>query len=456
MSNKVSFKRYNRGIPEPQEAGLLEVSQDEQSLIFETLDELNASFGRDNVVNGMTVTKNGNTFTVSKGQALLHTKVAYYVEDNGHLHVFNPVWGILSKEQFKKANYSSVKKDDSKAVYSITENHLNEGEVSSNSINSSSSYAPINAFKDDLNDYRSNITFPVILRFDVDNNYEHHIKPLKFIVKNSAGDSTTPVAAPQKFLIQGSYKIHPYNDGDWETLVNVTNHPSGASISREYTVTTNTSYNHFRLYITEKDGSQDYVAINRFDVIGETFDDFSGDTTYKFLIKDNEDNELLVKSFDKIPTYDNGVKDFYPILNQSSEINDYEDMIYVDLKEDETITLDHSAVVFLTYDGLSEYISVDEPYMKMFSYDASKDSVEPCYTKDLGNLYQDRFIVYEQIGSNGFRVYSDGWKEQWGTKANPSFPISFDEPPYIVPHNATNVTATDMTITAGYWEVKGY
>ena len=76
MSNKVSFKRYNRGIPEPQEAGLLEVSQDEQSLIFETLDELNASFGRDNVVNGMTVTKNGNTFTVSKGQALLHTKVA--------------------------------------------------------------------------------------------------------------------------------------------------------------------------------------------------------------------------------------------------------------------------------------------------------------------------------------------------------------------------------------------
>ena len=216
-------------------------------------------------------------------------------------------------------------------------------------------------------------------------------------------------------------------------------------------------YNHFRLYITEKDGSQDYVAINRFDVIGTTKNDFASDTIYKFLIKDNRDGHTTyVKSFFKTPVWLEGVKDYLPIDKQSLEINDYEDMMFVDSDEDMSITLNGSAVVYLTYEGLSEYIDVDLPYLKLFSYDASSNTYEPLYQKDLGNLYQDRFIVYEQWGSNGFRVYSDGWKEQWGTQSNPTFPITFDEPPYIVPHDATNVTRTGMTVSAGYWEAKGY
>ena len=458
MSNKVQFKRYDRCIPDPENiVGLLEVNDEEDSLEFKSLGELNATFGRDNVVNGMTISRNGNTFTVSKGQALLHTKIGYLIE-NDVLHVFNNIWGVLSKEQFEGGHeYNNLIKDDSTIEYSITEAHLSEGRVSSNSINPDTSYAPINAFKNDSNDYRSNNTLPVTLTFDIDNNYTHFVTPTSFIIKNSAGDATTPVAAPTKFLIQGSYKINPYNDGDWETIINVTNHPTGASVSKTYTTNTTTMYNHFRLYITEKDGSQDYVAINRFDVIGTTKNDFASDTIYKFLIKDNRDGHTTyVKSFFKTPVWLEGVKDYLPIDKQSLEINDYEDMMFVDSDEDMSITLNDSAVVYLTYEGLSEYIDVDLPYLKLFSYDASSNTYEPLYQKDLGNLYQDRFIVYEQWGSNGFRVYSDGWKEQWGTQSNPTFPITFDEPPYIVPHDATNVTRTGMTVSAGYWEAKGY
>lgn len=75
---------------------------------------------------------------------------------------------------------------------------------------------------------------------------------------------------------------------------------------------------------------------------------------------------------------------------------------------------------------------------------------------DLAESYQNRYIILEQIGSTGYRLYSDGWKEQWGTLANPVFPIAFNEIPLNVVRGATNVTRTGMTIAAGYWFAKGY
>ena len=76
--------------------------------------------------------------------------------------------------------------------------------------------------------------------------------------------------------------------------------------------------------------------------------------------------------------------------------------------------------------------------------------------KDLFSEYKNRFIIAESLGNIGYKVYSDGWKVQWGTNANPTFPIAFDEIPVIVERGATNVTRTGMTISEGYWQVKGY
>ena len=75
---------------------------------------------------------------------------------------------------------------------------------------------------------------------------------------------------------------------------------------------------------------------------------------------------------------------------------------------------------------------------------------------DLAESYEHGFIIDEKYGSIGYRIYSDGWKEQWGNNANPVFPIAFEEIPVIVERGATNVTRTGMTLPAQKWKVEGY
>ena len=75
---------------------------------------------------------------------------------------------------------------------------------------------------------------------------------------------------------------------------------------------------------------------------------------------------------------------------------------------------------------------------------------------DLAESYAHGFIIDEKYGSIGYRIYSDGWKEQWGNNANPVFPIAFEEIPTIYTNGATNVSKIGMTISAGYWNVCGY
>ena len=75
---------------------------------------------------------------------------------------------------------------------------------------------------------------------------------------------------------------------------------------------------------------------------------------------------------------------------------------------------------------------------------------------DLAESYEHGFIIDEKYGSIGYRIYSDGWKEQWGNNANPVFPIAFEEIPTIYTNGATNVSKIGMTIGAGYWNVCGY
>ena len=77
-------------------------------------------------------------------------------------------------------------------------------------------------------------------------------------------------------------------------------------------------------------------------------------------------------------------------------------------------------------------------------------------TRDLTSSFEHHFVVKEQATTIGYRIYSDGWKEQWGNNANPTFPVAFIRIQQIVERDATNVTTTGMTITARNWKVEGY
>ena len=96
--------------------------------------------------------------------------------------------------------------------------------------------------------------------------------------------------------------------------------------------------------------------------------------------------------------------------------------------------------------------------VKLGMYRTNKDyKIDSYYPKeDLIDSYNHGFILMESLGTSGYRVYSDGWKEQWGNNANPVFPIAFEEIPVIVERGATNVTRTGMTIGLQKWKVEGY
>lgn len=79
-------------------------------------------------------------------------------------------------------------------------------------------------------------------------------------------------------------------------------------------------------------------------------------------------------------------------------------------------------------------------------------------TKDLADSFDNRFIVDELNEDNGYRIYNDGYKEEWGYSSSNSsvmFPISFNEIPS-ASDNATKISQSSMYVTAGYWFAEGY
>ena len=77
-------------------------------------------------------------------------------------------------------------------------------------------------------------------------------------------------------------------------------------------------------------------------------------------------------------------------------------------------------------------------------------------TLTLTEAFSHGNVIAESLETIGYRIYSDGWKIQWGNNANPTFPVAFTNIPQIVERDATNVTTTGMTITARNWKVEGY
>ena len=116
--------------------------------------------------------------------------------------------------------------------------------------------------------------------------------------------------------------------------------------------------------------------------------------------------------------------------------------------------------IYYIFSNESFIYSLNEPeekYRKIGEFEYKDSNIIKVYPKqDLATSYENRFITAEQLGTTGYRIYSDGWKEQWGVSANPTFPVAFDEIPLIVTNGATNITTTNMTIADGYWYACGY
>ena len=129
--------------------------------------------------------------------------------------------------------------------------------------------------------------------------------------------------------------------------------------------------------------------------------------------------------------------------------------IFVIGKEDES---NPDAKIITTTEDYPELPDGYTYAIKLGMYKTNNDyEIDSYYPKeDLIDSYNHGFVIMEMLGETGYRIYSDGWKEQWGNNANPVFPIAFEEIPVIVERGATNVTRTGMTIPTQKWKVEGY
>ena len=454
--NKVKFNRFERYIPESSENGLLCVSEDENSMIFKNMSNINTSSGRNNLINGFKATLNGTIFTFDKGQLLAHVKKAYNLTENNlteTLELYEPIWGIQSQYKFEPQTFI------------IQDKHKHYNKNNFNGADNSNGVVR-------LSPITSNTSFTGIYSYKISNNNDNYIKPTQFIINATSGQM------PTSFTIEGSKVLHPYDDLDWTILTSVTDFTTTGT----YNVTTSEQYRHFRIKLTDLAGTG---AINEWYILGESLDYFTNNNysnTYNyFLVKATRENndiiDMFIVSKNSIPVLDSSltILDYCPIYSYKN-INDYKNAKFYN--KENIDTLDVSS--YLTYVNTNYYIWLTIDENDTISYFVSTSDNIPAhkfckkilkfktssnnasiivnyYPNDsISEDFKNRFIISEQLGTTGYRVWSDGWKEQWGNLANPTFPIAFDNIPVIVERGATNVTTTGMTISAGYWEVKGY
>ena len=502
--NKVKFNRFEKYIPDAIDNGILTVSNDETCLEYSTLNDFNKKCGRNNLTNGFDISFNENIFTIGKGQTFLYSKLGYEFNTENTtatLNVYNDIWGVNSIYKFEKNTYiiNDINEhyndeqngcDYSVMVYNqptMASNTAPYGVASSNSPHASANWSPWKAFNRVAtgdNCFASadvaGAPFPVNLVYSVSADGSKWVKPKSFYIQNR-NVTGAGIASPLVFTIQGSKVLHPYDDLDWVTLVNVDNvnlkQPTGQAQSNTYTTDTSEYFRHFRLHISSKSTTANYVAVQQFNINGEIKDNIAllNPAHNYFLVyakKGEEYQTIFVSSKSNIPQLDSSLEliDYCPIYSYKN-INDYNNMILynktsidkIDISE--YLTTNGLYKVYLTYSDneYSYYISLndklpnDKVCKKIFEFKVLNNIVYDYYPKkSLNDSYLNRFIIAEQLGTTGYRIYSDGWKEQWGNLANPVFPIAFDEIPLIVERGATNVTKTGMTIASGNWFAKGY
>ena len=221
-----------------------------------------------------------------------------------------------------------------------------------------------------------------------------------------------------------------------------------------------------RLFNTNGDGGKDNSAVN-------------GGIKY-FLVKlknDLETKTMIITSYNNVPLMNDGdILLDYVELNFPIYYNEYNTSKLKIINEDlaldlNTYWLPETRKVSTLYNiWMSEQnviilennyaLNPNTLYKKIGYFVTASDNANNIVRyfphNDLATDYQNRYIIKEQIGTTGYRIYSDGWKEQWGNLVNPIFPVAFNEVPLIVTRGATNITRTGMTLAAGYWFAKGY
>ena len=247
----------------------------------------------------------------------------------------------------------------------------------------------------------------------------------------SAANSTYPhwlqfqTAYPirvEKFIIQNRkitgevglvFDILASNDGiNWDTLVSVNNKDikpnTAASAFNEYTVKeTYKEYKYFKYNCTESQAATSQVAIGQFLIVGQYYGyRYPQERFNIFVIGDDNNNTKIVTTIYEEPKLPEG---------------------------------------YIHYARLGFFTT---------GFDNTTNFYYPQLS--LNEDFQHGRIIAESLTTIGYRVFSDGWKIQWGNNANPTFPISFNDVPKIVERGATNVTTTGMTLAAQLWCVEGY
>ena len=253
----------------------------------------------------------------------------------------------------------------------------------------------------------SNGVFPKWIQADL----KYPITIEKFAIQNRTTDADNALNGSAT-----NFKIWGRNlNGEWVELVyvdgvnSVTTNRTSASWAEYVSKDDENLYNSIK-YEIYNSVSQSYTFVARFQIIGHYKGYRIPDSTYNVFVigKENEENPeariiTTLEEFPEMPKdYTYGVK-----LGSFKTAHDYS-------------TLDYY----------------------------------PCL--DLNESYNHGFVVLESLTNPGYRIYSDGWKKQWGTNANPVFPIAFEEIPLNINRGASAVTKTGMTIEAGYWIVEGY
>lgn len=143
---------------------------------------------------------------------------------------------------------------------------------------------------------------------------------------------------------------------------------------------------------------------------------------------------------------------FYDSINNKQVLLNKPHKIQVKTSE-----LSESFGIYYTYNDESFIISKSVPKTRYKLLGIFNKYIQQYFPQqDLSDVFAQNFIINENYNSIGYRVRYDGWKEQWGTNANPIFPIAFDEIPVYYTNDATNITKTGMTISEGYWYACGY
>lgn len=232
------------------------------------------------------------------------------------------------------------------------------------------------------------------------------ITPEKFVIGNR--NNTSSIWTSINFEISGRDL-----DGNWDILVKensttATINMASSAMNDWYPKQTNKLYNAFKFESFESGDifngiSSGYVCISRFIIIGEYND---------YLVPDQKYNAFMIK--------ENGVDRF--VLSDREHIDE------VPSKKIGWLKTDYKCDIIDVYPKIT---LVDE-------------------------LASRNILAENKSQSLGYRIYSDGWKQCWGTNANPTFPIVFNDKPLIVSRGASNVSNTGMTIVAGWWKAEGY